>query len=98
MTNEEIIVLPMKTLFMDEIFNGLENSTTFESVKCLQRFAHIRQATIVTSLLQPTLETLDLFDDIIIMSEGQIVYHGPCDHVLEFLSFVASSVQSIRAL
>ncbi|KAL7205491.1 hypothetical protein ACSBR2_018430 [Camellia fascicularis] len=29
-------------------------------------------------------DTFDLFDDIIMMAEGKIVYHGPCSHVLEF--------------
>jgi len=36
------------------------------------------------SLLQPAPETFDLFDDIIFLSEGQIVYQGPREHVLEF--------------
>ncbi|CAL5380302.1 unnamed protein product [Camellia sinensis] len=46
--------------------------------------AHITDATILVALLQPTPETFDLFDDIILMAEGKIVYHGPCSHVLEF--------------
>ena len=80
----EMILSPMKPLFMDEISTGLDSSTTFQVVKCLQQVAHIKQATIVMSLLQPAPETFNLFDDAIIMSEGQIVYHGPQDHVLEF--------------
>ena len=83
----EIILSPMKTLFMDEISTGLDSSTTFQVVKCLQQVAHIKQATIVMSLLQPAPETFDLFDDVIIMTEGQIVYHGPRDHVLEFFEY-----------
>jgi ABC-type multidrug transport system ATPase subunit len=88
----------MKTLFIDEILTGLDNFITFQIVKCLQQVAHIEQATIVMSLLQPAPETFDLFDDIIIMSEGHTVYHGPRDHVLEFLNIVVSCVQSVRAL
>ena len=49
----EMIVSPMKTLFMDEISTGLDSSTTFQIVKYLQQVAHIKQATIVMSLLQP---------------------------------------------
>lgn len=86
-TTGEMIVSPMRTLFMDEISTGLDSSTTFQIVKCLQQVAHIKQATIVMSLLQPAPETFDLFDDIIIMSEGQIVYHGPRDHVLGFFEY-----------
>ncbi|XP_057870080.2 ABC transporter G family member 35 [Cryptomeria japonica] len=83
-TTGEMIVSPMKTLFMDDISSGLDSSTTFQIVKCLQHFAHIMKATILISLLQPAPETFSLFDDIILMSEGQIVYHGPRDHALEF--------------
>ncbi len=31
----------------------------------------------VIALLQPTPETFNLFDDIILMREGRVVYHGP---------------------
>lgn len=86
-TTGEMIMSPMNTLFMDEISTGLDSSTTFEIVKWLQQIAHIKQATIVMSLLQPAPETFDLFDDIIIMSEGQVVYHGPRDHVLGFFEY-----------
>ncbi|GAY57254.1 hypothetical protein CUMW_178040 [Citrus unshiu] len=41
-------------------------------------------STALISLLQPAPETFDLFDDIILMAEGKIVYHGPRDHVLDF--------------
>ncbi|GLJ52513.1 hypothetical protein SUGI_1117700 [Cryptomeria japonica] len=83
-TTGEMIVSPIKTLFMDEISSGLDSSTTFQIVKCLQHSSHIMAATILISLLQPAPETFNLFDDIILMSEGQIVYHGPRAHALEF--------------
>ncbi|KAJ8452102.1 hypothetical protein Cgig2_016683 [Carnegiea gigantea] len=83
-TTGEMIVGPTKTLFMDEISTGLDSSTTFQIVKCLQQIAHLSDATILMSLLQPAPETFDLFDDIILLSEGQIVYQGPREHVVEF--------------
>lgn len=79
-----MIVGPTKTLFMDEISTGLDSSTTFQIVKCLQQIVHLTEATIFMSLLQPAPETFDLFDDIILLSEGQIVYQGPREHVVEF--------------
>ena len=80
----EMIVGPTKTLFMDEISTGLDSSTTYQIVKCLQQIAHLTDATIFMSLLQPAPETFDLFDDIILISEGQIVYQGPREYVVEF--------------
>ncbi|KAI8531788.1 hypothetical protein RHMOL_Rhmol11G0162600 [Rhododendron molle] len=69
---------------MDEISNGLDSSTTYQMVACLQQLAHITNATILVTLLQPAPETFDLFDDIILMAEGKTVYHGPRSHILDF--------------
>lgn len=80
----EMIVGPTNTLFMDEISTGLDSSTTFQIVSCLQHLAHITEATVLVSLLQPAPETFDLFDDLILMAEGKIVYHGPRNQVLQF--------------
>ncbi|KAK2649788.1 hypothetical protein Ddye_017277 [Dipteronia dyeriana] len=83
-TGWEMIVGPTRALFMDEISNGLDSSTTFQIVTCLQQLTHITDSTILVSLLQPAPETFDLFDDIILMAEGMIAYHGPRSYVLEF--------------
>lgn len=80
----EMIIGPTKALFMDEITNGLDSSTAFQIVSCLQQLVHITDATLLVSLLQPAPEAFDLFDDLILMSEGKVVYHGPRDQVLEF--------------
>ncbi|XP_049936779.1 pleiotropic drug resistance protein 3-like [Nymphaea colorata] len=84
LTTGEMIVGPTKTLFMDEISTGLDSSTTFQIVTCLQQFVHIADATVLISLLQPAPETFELFDDVILMAEGKIVYHGPRSEVLSF--------------
>ncbi|TXG63220.1 hypothetical protein EZV62_010214 [Acer yangbiense] len=83
-TTGEMIVGPTRAPFMDEISNGLDSSTTFQIVTCLQQLTHIADSTILVSLLQPAPETFDLFDDIILMAEGKIAYHGPRSYVLEF--------------
>ncbi|VAI01855.1 unnamed protein product [Triticum turgidum subsp. durum] len=84
LTTGEMIVGPSKALFMDEISTGLDSSTTFQIVSCLQQLAHISESTILVSLLQPAPETYQLFDDIILMAEGQIVYHGPRSCIMSF--------------
>ncbi|KAH9670313.1 ABC transporter G family member 37 [Citrus sinensis] len=84
LTTGEMIVGPTKALFMDEITNGLDSSTAYQIIACIQQLVHITDSTALISLLQPAPETFDLFDDIILMAEGKIVYHGPQDHVLAF--------------
>ncbi|KAG4119906.1 hypothetical protein ERO13_D11G108000v2 [Gossypium hirsutum] len=84
LTTGEMIIGPNKALFMDEISTGLDSSTTFQIVTCLQQLTHITEATLLVSLLQPAPEIFDLFDDIILMAEGKIVYQGPRSSVQEF--------------
>lgn len=79
-----MIIGPTKTLFMDEISTGLDSSTTYQVVKCLQQIVHLGEATVLMSLLQPAPETFELFDDILLLADGQIVYQGPRVHALEF--------------
>ena len=79
-----MLVGPSKALFMDEISTGLDSSTTYQIVNCLKQTIHILHGTAVISLLQPAPETYNLFDDIILLSDGQIVYQGPREDVLEF--------------
>jgi ABC-type multidrug transport system ATPase subunit len=80
----EMLVGPAKALFMDEISSGLDSSTTYQIVKCLRQSVHVLDGTMLVSLLQPAPETYALFDDLILLSEGQIVYQGPCDLVVDF--------------
>ncbi|XP_052489081.1 pleiotropic drug resistance protein 3-like isoform X2 [Gossypium raimondii] len=87
LTIGEMMVGPTIAFFMDEISTGLDSSTTFQIVTCLQQLAHVIGATILISLLQPTPETVDLFDDIILMDEGKIVYNGPKSDVQEFFEY-----------
>jgi len=69
---------------MDEISNGLDSSTTFQIMSSLRQAIHILGGTAVISLLQPAPETYNLFDDVMLLSDGQIVYHGHREDVLDF--------------
>jgi ABC-type multidrug transport system ATPase subunit len=83
-----MLVGPAKAFFMDEISTGLDSSTTFQIVKCLRHVVHLLDATMVVSLLQPPPETFELFDDVILLSEGQIIYQGPREFVLHYFESI----------
>uniref|UniRef100_A0A0D3H5G1 ABC transporter domain-containing protein n=1 Tax=Oryza barthii TaxID=65489 RepID=A0A0D3H5G1_9ORYZ len=88
LTTAEMIVTPGRALFMDEISTGLDSSTTFQIVNTIRQTIRILGGTAIIALLQPAPETYELFDDIIVLSDGQVVYNGPRDHVLEFFKSV----------
>ncbi|XP_023766493.1 pleiotropic drug resistance protein 2 [Lactuca sativa] len=87
-TTGEMLVGPAKMFFMDGISTGLDSSTTFQIVKYMTQLVHIMDVTMIISLLQPAPETFELFDDIILLSEGQIVYQGPREDILAFFESV----------
>ncbi|KAF5931063.1 hypothetical protein HYC85_031936 [Camellia sinensis] len=87
-TTGEMLVGPAKAFFMDEISTGLDSSTTFQIVKFMRQMVHTMDVTMVISLLQPAPETFNLFDDVILLSEGQIVYQGPRENILEFFEYM----------
>ncbi|CAH9083117.1 unnamed protein product [Cuscuta europaea] len=88
LTIGEMLVGPANVFLMDEISSGLDSSTTFQILKSIKHYVHILRGTAAISLLQPAPECFDLFDDIILISEGQVVYQGPRDYVLEFFEFI----------
>lgn len=68
---------------MDSISTGLDSAATFDICKTLRACAHALDTTILVCLLQPPPEVFDLFDDVIVMDGGQIVYHGEREQVLD---------------
>ncbi|XP_042041123.1 pleiotropic drug resistance protein 2-like [Salvia splendens] len=74
LTTGEMLVGPTKAFLMDEISTGLDSSATFQIVNYMRQIVHIMDVTMVISLLQPAPETYNLFDDVILLSEGHLVY------------------------
>jgi ABC-type multidrug transport system ATPase subunit len=74
-----MLVGPAKALFMNEISSGLDSSTTYQIVMSLDQSVHVLDRTMVVSFLQP----VALLDDLILLSEGIIVYQGLCKLALE---------------
>ncbi|KAL1544434.1 Pleiotropic drug resistance protein 2 [Salvia divinorum] len=88
LTTGEFLVGPAKVFCMDEISTGLDSSTTFQIIKYMRQMVHVMDVTMIISLLQPAPETFELFDDIILLSEGQVIYQGPRENILEFFESV----------
>lgn len=88
LTTGELLAGPSRVLLMDEISNGLDSSTTYQIIKYLRHSTRALDGTTLISLLQPAPETYNLFDDIILICEGHIVYQGPRNTALDFFSFM----------
>ena len=58
-------------LFLDEVSTGLDSSTTYAIMKFLADMTHSLNYTTVIALLQPAPETYNLFDDVLLLSNGE---------------------------
>ncbi|XP_056691158.1 ABC transporter G family member 32 isoform X2 [Spinacia oleracea] len=88
LTTGELLVGTSRVLLMDEISTGLDSSTTHQIIRYLRHSTRALEDTTVISLLQPDPETYELFDDVILLCEGQIVYQGPREEALEFFTYM----------
>jgi len=59
-----------KVLLMDEISTGLDSATTYTVTEFLRTTTHYLHLTTLVSLLQPPPEVYNLFDDVILLSDG----------------------------
>ena len=78
-----------------QISTGLDSSSTFQIVKCMRDFVHHRQATLLMALLQPAPECYDLFDDILLLSEGELQMPKPPLQLAASLTALATLLRCI---
>ncbi|EEY63621.1 ATP-binding Cassette (ABC) Superfamily [Phytophthora infestans T30-4] len=69
---------------MDEISTGLDSATTFDIITTQRSIAKTLGKTVVISLLQPSPEVFELFDNVLILNAGEVMYHGPRAQALPY--------------
>ena len=81
----EIITNPAM-LFLDEPTSGLDTFTAYTVVKTLQDLAHEQCRTIIATIHQPSSETFYLFDDLMVLAEGRVVYYGTVENSVAYFA------------
>ncbi|KAG6617457.1 pleiotropic drug resistance protein ABC superfamily [Phytophthora cinnamomi] len=71
---------------MDEISTGLDSAATFDIISTQRSVAQKFNKTVVMALLQPAPEVVALFDDILILNAGEVMYHGPMAEVVPYFA------------
>lgn len=80
----ELITKP-SIILLDEPTSGLDSYTAYSLIKLLKKIAK-SNATILFTIHQPSSETFHLFDSVIFMKSGRIVYQGPSTALVSWLS------------
>lgn len=82
----ELIISP-PVLFLDEPTTGLDANTA-NTVMLLLKTLSMRGRTIIFSIHQPRFSIYRLFDGLILLSMGEVVYHGKSDESLQFFQSI----------
>ncbi|TPX37995.1 hypothetical protein SmJEL517_g00239 [Synchytrium microbalum] len=78
----EMITEP-QVLFLDEPTSGLDTFTAYAVIKILSELAHAGR-TIIATIHQPSSEIFHLFDDLVLMADGKVMYAGSQEHVVDY--------------
>lgn len=78
----EVITNP-HIIFLDEPTSGLDSFTAYSVVSTLKDLA-LSGRVVVATIHQPSAETFNLFDDLLLLCKGQVMYHGPVSDMLSY--------------
>jgi len=63
-------------IFLDEPTSGLDSSTALSVCRCLKDLSDQSICTVVCTIHQPQQKIFNLFDNLILMKKGEIIYQG----------------------
>lgn len=85
----ELVTSP-SILFLDEPTSGLDAFNAFNVVECLVNLAKNYNRTVVFTIHQPRSNIVALFDQLILLAKGRLVYSGPfagCQHYFDSIGY-----------
>ncbi|KAJ3146015.1 ATP-binding cassette sub- G member 1 [Geranomyces variabilis] len=80
----ELLIEPT-ILFLDEPTSGLDSFTAYSVINILKNLAATGR-TIIATIHQPSSEVFALFDDVLFLAEGMVMFQGPTNTVIEYFN------------
>jgi ATP-binding cassette subfamily G (WHITE) protein 1 len=65
-------------------WQGLDSYIAYSVVQILRDIAHKEGRTVIATIHQPSSEVFNLFDDVLVMAEGQVAYFGPTKDLISY--------------
>lgn len=79
----EVIVNPAM-IFLDEPTSGLDTYTAYQVISILSHLARQQNRTVIATIHQPSSDIYNLFDDLMILANGRVMYYGTATHAIEY--------------
>ncbi|GMH87049.1 hypothetical protein TrST_g1515 [Triparma strigata] len=68
-----------RIIFLDEPTSGLDSFIAFSVIKIMKKLCAMG-VTVITTIHQPSSDIFELFDDLLLIQSGAIVFHGKCSN------------------
>eukprot|EP01114_Cavostelium_apophysatum_P002732 TRINITY_DN1241_c0_g2_i3.p1 TRINITY_DN1241_c0_g2~~TRINITY_DN1241_c0_g2_i3.p1 ORF type:complete len:901 (+),score=139.14 TRINITY_DN1241_c0_g2_i3:2952-5654(+) len=82
------LVTDPSILFLDEPTSGLDSYNAFSLMRTLSVLAKSRNRTILTTIHQPSSNIFSMFDNVILLAAGKLVYFGLGNDVLPYFESI----------
>lgn len=82
-------------MMLDEPTSSLDSCTALSLIKLLKQYAIKEQKTIIISIHQPSSQIFYLFDKLLLLSQGQMVYFGGIQQVLPYFQHFNYHMQHV---
>jgi ABC-type multidrug transport system ATPase subunit len=79
----EIISLPI-LLYLDEPTTGLDSFTSMEVMSAVRNMTNMNQAVTLCTIHQPSTELFELFDRLLLLANGRLLYFGPTSGAIDY--------------
>jgi ABC-type multidrug transport system ATPase subunit/ABC-type multidrug transport system permease subunit len=86
----ELVTSP-SILFLDEPTSGLDAYNAFNVIECLVTLAKTYKRTVIFTIHQPRSNIVALFDRLILLAQGKVVYSGPFAQCQDYFDHVGYS-------
>jgi len=79
----ELLLRP-NVLLLDEPTSGLDSASALSLCESLKKLAASGSCTVITTIHQPQSKIFNLFDELVILNKGHVIYKGPRSEILDY--------------
>ncbi|KAA8545286.1 hypothetical protein F0562_020070 [Nyssa sinensis] len=86
LTTAELALGTYSVMLYDQPFSGFDLAATYDLVDTIRTISRIQQSSAIMSLTQLSQEVFDLFDRIILLGDGQVLFQGPRQDAIPYFA------------
>jgi len=75
-------------MLLDEPTTGLDSVNALRVGKLLKALANEQGRTVLCTIHSPSSELFHQFDDLLLLSQGHVIYHGPLEHSTKYFAVI----------